>query len=481
MQESFELSADEMRKFGYAIVDSIIDHRTNIRHKKVSNQKRHEELLPHLGEDIPLEGTDPLELLAHLNKYVFSQIMHTDHPRFYSFIPAPSNFIGVMADTLAAGYNVFAGHWLASSAAGEIEMMCVDWLRKLYDFPDSASGIFVSGGSMANLMAVATARKMKLGREDAKGIIYYSKQTHSSVAKGLRVLGFGAQDMRPIETDDQLRLDLHALKKQLKQDLEAGLTPFCLIANAGTTNAGAIDPLAELAEIAATYNLWLHVDGAYGAAAVITDMGKKMLRGIELADSITLDPHKWWFQPFEIGCLLVRHRVHLQKTFSVTAEYLEDTKNDREQEITYYEHGIQLTRSFRALKFYMSLKIYGLNLFKAAILKGIEMAEYVEQQISKKQNFRIITSAQLGILNFQYAPEGIGEEQINQLSKKIAEKIMDDGYSLTLTTKIRDKTVLRMCPIHPELEKREIDQSIQQIETFGQEALQEIEHQQTTS
>ena len=458
-----------MQSIGYSVIDIIIEHYEQLETLKIHNQKPPSYLKEKLGGGIPKKGQAPADLIQLVKKEVFANTLHVDHPRFYAFIPSPGNFMGVMADTLAAGFNVFNGHWLAGSGPSAIERITIDWLKDICGFPKKGGGLFLSGGSIANLSAIATARKIKLGDEGKRGVVYYSEQTHSSLAKGLKVLGIGEKYRRPIAIDKDLKIDIQQLKKAIKKDLKNGLVPFCIVGNAGTTNAGVVDSMRQLAVIAKKYNCWLHIDGAYGAAAMLTKTGKKALKGIEKADSLTLDPHKWWFQPMEIGCLLVREANHLKTTFQVSAEYLADTKMTGLEEINYYDHGIQLTRSFRALKLYLSLKTFGLKAFKKGIQKGIDMAAYTEKLIRQQRDWQIITPAQLGILNFVYAPKGAGFSEIDTYSKKITEKIMHDGFAMMTTTKINELTVLRMCPIHPGLMKRDIRKTIKKLVTFAKE------------
>jgi glutamate/tyrosine decarboxylase-like PLP-dependent enzyme len=468
------LSKDKMQAIGYAVIDMIVEHLDAQDHTKVHGQASPEYLNEKLGGPLPLKGQDPFDLMKELKEDVFSNILQVDHPRFYSFIPSPGNFISVMADTLATGYNVFAGHWLAGSSAASVERITINWLKEICNFPQAAGGLFVSGGSMANLSAIATARKIKLGDEDKRGVVYYSHQTHSSLSKGLRVLGIGKKYQRPLPTDTSLKIDLSQLEKEIKKDLKKGLTPLCIVGNAGTTNAGVVDPLDKMAEIAEKYNCWFHIDGAYGAAAMLCKKGKKTLKGLEKADSLTLDPHKWWFQSMEIGCLLVRDAKHLFETYRVSAEYLTDTENVESSKINYYDYGIQLTRSFRALKLYLSLKTFGLKAFKKAVKKGIKMADYVETLLGKKENWKIITPAQLGIINFLYAPTGFSSEELSILSRKISEKVVEDGYSMIITTQIYGQTVLRICPIHPGLTKKDMRESIKRLDYFAKIAAAEF-------
>jgi aromatic-L-amino-acid decarboxylase len=467
-KKPLSLEADEMRKLGYQVIDQIVDHITNLKDKKVLNTLPHAEMSKLIPSDIPKEGEDPEKLLQHLKQDVFSNILHSDHPRTFAFIPAASNYISVLADTLAVGHNIFSGHWMSAASAAQVETVTINWLRQWCGFPEQAGGLFVSGGSMANLMAVVTAKKIKVDNRK-NGLVYFSQQTHSSVRKALRILGFDSNQMRAIPVDDQFRMKTEELVFYIQKDQTDGLEPFCIIGNAGTTNTGAVDPLPALADIARRFDLWFHVDGAYGAAAVLSEKGQKLLTGMERADSITLDPHKWWFQPYEMGCLLVREKSHLKETFHVSAEYLVNPDERIEKEINYYDYGIQLTRSFRALKLYTSLKVFGLNNFKKAVERGIEAAEYLEQLLRQKEGWKIITPAQLGILNVVFQPGKMEDQVAGALAKTLSTKISEDGFAFILTTQLKGQTVLRMCPIHPGLTKEEIQIIIDKLDKLARD------------
>ncbi|MEM7367580.1 MAG: aminotransferase class I/II-fold pyridoxal phosphate-dependent enzyme [Bacteroidota bacterium] len=471
IRSDFQLTEEEIRHLGSRVLDFLTDHWTSLRDKKITNTLPFEEMSKLIPDALPWEGRSADEVLDHVVHHVFKHILHTDHPRFFSFVPAPMNVIGAMADFLVAGFNPFAGHWLAGSGPTKVELVTIDWLRQLCGFPEAAGGLFVSGGSMANLTALATARHVKMGEEFAAGTIYYSQQTHSSLAKGLRILGISKKRLRPIPVNESYQIDLEALENVIQEDMENGLRPFCVVGNAGTTNTGAIDDLKGLARIADVHDLWFHVDGAYGAAAILTDRGKELLTGMELADSLTIDPHKWWFQPFEIGGLLVRNKRYLKSLFYVTAEYLEATEREEPKEISFFKHGIQLTRSFRALKLYMSLKIFGLASFSQAIQKGLDWAEYVQQLLEADPVWRVVSPATLGIICFQYTAPDLSPSDINALNQTISNKMTEEGFALVLPTHLRGQTVLRICPIHPALTKHDLDQTISKLKTYGDEIL----------
>ncbi|NNE72014.1 MAG: aminotransferase class V-fold PLP-dependent enzyme, partial [Rhodothermales bacterium] len=353
-----ELSTEVMHRLGASVLDQIVQHRAGLAERPASRVLSRRDADRLLDEPLPLSGTDPEALLERLKAEVFANVSHVDHPRFFAFVPGPGNFIAAMGAALAAGHNIFAGTWLGGSAAARLEQTVLDWLKVLVGFPDPAGGLFVSGGSMANLTAIGAARHARLGAHDRHGIIYFSDQTHSAVERALRVMGFSAEDMRRIPADPVRGLDARALSEMVQADRAAGGEPFCVVANAGTTNTGAVDPLTAIADLCDDESLWLHVDGAYGAAAVLGTRGRAALAGLDRADSIALDPHKWLFQPFECGCLLVRDAAPLRAAYAIHPEYMRDTLLE-DEETNYCEYGVQLSRSFRALGLWLTLKTFG--------------------------------------------------------------------------------------------------------------------------
>lgn len=468
-QPLLQLSPDEMRAFGHRVVDIIVDHVETLRDRTVSIQKPRAELDAAIGgfSDSP---ESPAEILTLIEREVMGAVTAVDHPRFYAFVPGPGSFVGAMGDALASGFNVFAGHWLAASGPGAVELKTVDLLRQVCGFPEGAGGLFVSGGSMANLCGLATARAVKLGGPDLSAVVYLSDQAHSSVAKGLRVLGFASSQVRSVPVDHMLRMDARALDLAIADDRKAGRRPFCIVASAGTTNTGAVDPLEEIAALCRANDIWLHVDGAYGAAAAFTARGRSALRGLQLADSIALDPHKWLFQPFEIGCVLVRDTRHLRQAFAVhpedNASYLHDVGRMAEHEVVFYEHGVQLTRSFRALKLWMSLRIFGLAAFREAIDRGIALAEVVERMLRADQNWEVVTPAQLAVVTFAPRRPDLQVTECNALVERAVERLTADGYAMVTSTNVRGRTVLRFCLIHPDARLDEVKETAARLARF---------------
>jgi aromatic-L-amino-acid decarboxylase len=470
----FQLSHEEMEGLGRRALDLVIHHFETNRENSVAVTLSRQQTERMLRTPLPEQATPVGELVEILARDVFPNALKSDHPRFYAFVPSPTNFVSVIGDLLISGHNLFAGHWMAASAAGQIEINVIDWLNELVGFPTKAGGgILVSGGSMANLSAIACAREAKLGGPNEKAIVYCSDQTHSSMAKGLRILGFRPGQKRTVATDDGFRLSIPALEAAIAADRAAGLLPFCVVANGGTTNTGAVDPLGALADLCAREKLWLHVDGAYGAAAVITDRGRAALSGIDRADSITLDPHKWLFQPYELGCLLVRDSTTLQKAFRVEdedhADYLEDVTRWVKNDVNFFECGIQLTRSFKALKLWLSLRAFGLGEFRRAIEIGFEMADHAERTLRAAGTWEIVTPSQMGVVTFRWRDDSKTAAQIDAITKGTVELMREDGYALVMSTSLRHRPVLRLCPINPSTNRGEIEETIRRLALFSAE------------
>ena len=268
-------------------------------------------------------------------------------------------------------------------------------------------------------------------------------------------------------------MDTRALHAQIVKDGQEGWRPFCIVASAGTTNTGAVDPLEDIASLCRANDLWLHVDGAYGAAAALTDRGRAALRGLHLADSIALDPHKWLFQPFEIGCVLVRQMHQLRQAFAVhpedNANYLADVGRMAEREVVFYEHGVQLTRSFRALKLWMSLRIFGLSAFRETIERGIALAEEAELMLRADPRWDVVTPAQLAVVTFAPRRQNLSLAEANARVERAVERLTADGYAMVTSTQVRGRAVLRFCLIHPDARIEEVRETADRLARFCSE------------
>ncbi|HEY0021964.1 MAG TPA: aminotransferase class V-fold PLP-dependent enzyme [Longimicrobium sp.] len=463
-----ELSPDEMRALGYRAVDMMVAHLAALPDEPVFGTATRAEMEARLREPPPAEGRGWEAVLQRVGDEVFPPMTHLTHPRFFAYVPGPSNFVGAIADALASGFNPFVGAWAMSPGAAQVELVTADWLREALGMPSTAGGLFVSGGSMANLTALAVARHKRLGDDASRGVIYCSDQTHTAVDRGARVLGFRPDQVRKLAPDEQYRLDVDDLAAAMDADAAAGLQPFCVVANAGTTSTGAVDPLAEIAELCRARGVWMHVDGAYGAAAALTDEGRAALHGIGEADSVALDAHKWLFQPVECGCVLVRQAEDLKDTFRIVPAYLRDNDLSAE-EVNFRDWGVQLTRGFRALKLWMTIQVFGMDAIRQAIARGMRLAEVAEEEIRSLADWEIVTPAQLGVVTFRHRPNGIDGAEADDLQRRIAAGLAADGYALLSTTELRGRTVLRLCTINPRTTAEEMRRTVRTLDRIARE------------
>ena len=458
-RETLQFSREEMREFGYHIIDTLIDYYDTRSDRPVANKLDYDALDAILHEPLPKAATPWREVLEQFDRQVVDATNHVDHPRFFAYIPLANNFVSVMADTLAAGYNIFNAVWLQGAGAAQVERLTVDWLRQIFGFTPEAGGTFVSGGSVANLTALAVARQIRLNGNMQGAVAYCSDQIHFAISRGLRVLGFMPHQLHKIPSDENFRLSPVRLQKAIAADRAAGRKPFCVIASAGTTNTGAVDPLDELADLCQQERIWLHVDGAYGAPAMLTEPGKRALKGLERVDSLALDAHKWLFQPIECGVVLVRENRWLSQTFKETPEYLKDVEQAGE-EINFMYQGVQLTRQFRALKLWMSFKVFGLDAISQAIAAGFDNAELAEALLREAGCWEIVTPAQMAIVTFRYKPADGDEALANFVTHDLVGRLLDDGFAFASGTQLREKTVLRMCTNNPRTTPEDLEQTI---------------------
>jgi aromatic-L-amino-acid/L-tryptophan decarboxylase len=446
MDEALTLPEEEMRRLGYALVDRMVEHAAGLRDLPPVRPGDADQLMRTLGGPPPDGPGDAHEELQRLLDEVVPFGQRGDHPRLFARIGSPSNYVSALADALSAGFNVFVGSWTGGSGAATVELIVLDWLRTWCGMPEGTEGVLTSGGSVANLAGVAAARLAGGG-----DVAYASSEAHAALRRAASVLGVEA---RVLPADAQQRLDPAAVREAVAADRAAGLRPFCVMATAGTTSTGAVDPLPELAELCREQELWLHVDGAYGAPAALTERGRAALGGLELADSLVLDPHKWLFQPYEIGSLLVRESGALERAFALEGAYLRDTVGGA---VDFRDRGLQLTRGGRALKVYLSLRVFGLDAFRAAIDHGLSLAEHAEATLRERPGWEVVTPAQLGIVTFRR--DGDDERQT-----AIAAAMVREGYAAPSTTVVNGRVVLRLCTINPRTTREEIEETIRRME-----------------
>lgn len=466
---SLELTEEEMREMGYRVIDTIINHMTGIRTKPVINRIDSADLEQAISLEVHRESADWDTVLSSVERHVMPHIGHLDHTRQFGFISSPNNFVSVMGDLLASGLNINAGFESLSSAPTAIERSIVDWFAQLCGLPESAGGTLVSGGSVANLTALAAAVHTRLGTDRADAVFYTTEQAHTAALNALTVLGIARDQVRVIATDDRYRMNVEELRQAIAEDTVASKQPFCVIATAGTTNTGAIDPLDEIANVCERERLWFHVDGAYGAMATLTPQGKQLLSGLERADSIVLDPHKWLFQPYDIGCILMKDASLLTQTFREKPVCLRDTC--RVDEHNFGEYGIQLSRRFRALPIWMSLQTFGSDHVARAMEYGMALATCAQERLEQLDGWKIITRAQLAIVTFRYTQDGWTDEQTNTVNTAILERIQKANFMGTSSTELDGMVTLRMCTINPRTNVGDIEDVVVHMDAIAQEVI----------
>ncbi len=426
------------------------------------------ELEPLLREPAPEEGRPAREVLERAVRDVLPVAGRVDHPRFFAFVPSAPTWPGVIADFLAAGFNTFQGTWLGSSGPSALELVVTDWFRAWVGYPEGAGGLFTSGGSAASLDALVAAREA--AGAPARPAVFMGDQSHSALERAARIVGVRPEGVFKIPSDEGFRIRMDRLAETVARARADGFTPIAVCANAGATNTGAVDPLDAMADFCAAERIWLHVDAAYGGFAVLTERGRALFRGLERAESITLDAHKWLFQPFEAGCLLVKDVRHLEQAFSVHPEYLQDTRLGMEQ-VNFADRGLQLTRSFRALKVWMSVQTFGLAAFRRAVSRGIELADRAAAYVGASDTLEMLSPASLGVVCFRFNPGGrdLDDAALERLNEAVQARVIETGTAMMSSTRLRGVYALRLCIMAHHTTWRDVEETLAAIESFGLE------------
>ena len=446
------MEAEEMRRLGYRMVDLVVENALN-RHASPAIQANTPEALAQaLGGPLPEAPGDADAALDTLARVALANMQHGDHPRYFARVPGPASFAAILGEWLGTGFNTIATSWGGGSGPSTVELVAVRWLAEMLGLPEATEGVLLSGGSLASLTAFATARA-----EMGPGTAYFTDQTHSSLPRDLRLLGWAADELHMLPVDAGYRMDPARLAAAIQADRARGRTPRMVIATAGTTNTGAIDPLDEIAEICAAHDLWLHVDGAYGAPAAITAQGRALMPGLARADSLVIDPHKWLFQPYDVGACFVTRPGALERTFAMNPEYLRDVKT-APGTVNFGNRSPELSRRSRALKLWMSLTTYGAGRFRAAVARGIANAEFAENYLRQNPaRWQVVTPAQIGVVTFALVGADAAEHA------RRAKVVSDTGYAAVTSTLLNGVSVLRLCTINPLTTEDDIRQTIDRL------------------
>ena len=457
-----ELSATEMRRILALTTDRIVHYIETL-----ASQPAHEladglGLAQSLREPLPETGEPYERLLDLLFDRAIPNGFNTAGPGFMAYIPGGGLFQSAIADLIAGSVNRYVGVFQAAPGLVQLEANVVRWLCGIVGFPAASLGFLTSGGSLANFTAVVTARFERLPRDPLGGVLYVSDQTHHSVTRAARLAGFSAENIRIVATDAHYRIQVSHLRELVLLDRAAGRTPFMIVGNAGTTNTGAVDDLAALADIARAEHCWLHVDAAYGGFFMLTAAGKATLVGIERSDSITLDPHKGLFLPYGTGALVVRDGAALKRTHSVHADYMPDYQSDPDL-VDFCEISPELTRAFRGLRLWLPIKMHGATAFRAALNEKLELAGLAAGGLRAIEGIEILAEPQLSIVAFRLVVAGLNLEELNGLNRRLLDRINSCKRVFLTGTLLRGAFALRICVLSFRSHRDRIEMALQDI------------------
>jgi len=463
---SLDISEAEMQALSSGVTQLVTRYFSEVSNLPVFPDTSAGQTISAIAAGLPDDG-EPLERLLGDCETILHHSRHNGHPRFFGYVASPASAPGAFADLIASALNANVTSWRSGPAATEIELQVIEWLAALIGYAGSdtrAFGLLTSGGSMANLTALMMAHRSRASDDvSSTGLwntpspmtVYASDQIHMSIPKAADILGLGRDQVRLIPCDDRFRMNVDSLRETIAEDLRCGLKPFCVVASAGTVNTGAVDPFTEIAAVAKEFKLWFHIDGAYGALAALDETKRPLFRGLELADSISLDPHKWLYVPIDSGCLLFREESAAHAAFNFDADYIKVHEQDRAEAFAFWNYGPELSRRFRALKIWLTLRYYGVRRIAGAITEDIALAAYLAEQVEQATDFELLAAPQLSIVCFRYVPEhlqpGAGESnaqlnaELDELNTNIMNAVQRGGRAYLSSANIAGKFALRAC------------------------------------
>jgi aromatic-L-amino-acid decarboxylase len=469
---------ESMRKLGHQMVDDLIDYWQGIREEKIWRPIP-EEVKTFLNQPLPEKGQSPEEVYQDFKKYIFPYNKGNVHPRFFAWIQGTGTPLGSFADLLASGMNPNTA--IGEHSAMYVDRQVVNWCKELMNFPAEASGILVSGGSMANITALTVARNSvgeeKIRQRGLKAassplLLYCSEEGHSCIQKAAEIIGLGSEGVRKIKVNEKFQLDTQELIAQLEEDLSAGFLPFCLVANAGTVNTGAIDPMEELLEISKKYKLWFHVDGAYGALAKLDPNYAQPLRGIEEADSLAFDLHKWLYVPYEVGCTLIRDQKKHRDAFALTPNYLLQEKRGLSGGLeSISNYGFELSRGFKALKVWMSLKEHGREKYASMITQNNKQAAHLAELVRKSPQLELTAPVSMSITCFRMVVSGWEEAALRELNREILVSLQEEGIASPSSTILNGKYTLRVANVNQRTRMEDMDLLVREVIRLGKQKI----------
>jgi len=443
-------SADQIHDWGNSAIQFMADYLGDLRDRNVYRHMSSRRIRDRIDQTLPGKGTDFDELLKVFREAIVPFSRQNAHPRMFGYVQSPGTPLAAFADLLASTLNANLTVWRSAPAPVELERLTIDWIRQILGFNAEAGGLFVSGGSMANLAAIAAARQAK-DCSSGRLRIYASSETHFSIAKAAALLGIGRENVHHVAVNERFRIRLDDLIAKITADLEAGYVPFCVVANAGTVNTGAVDPFEEIRKVADRFQLWMHVDGSYGAFAVLAKSARKLFAGIERADSIALDPHKWLYLPVDVGCVIYRAPEIARAAFAHEAEYTRIIGEQADEAFAFWDYGPELSRRFRALKVWMLLKGVGLDSLGEAIESNLACARHLESMVRASDDFEMAAPVELSVFCFRHVPVRLRDEStqaIDAFNERLLVALQRDGSSYLSNATLGGRFALRGCVLN---------------------------------
>lgn len=461
------LDAETMRKLGRDTVDAIADRLARPWDATpVVAALSPEDLARRLSEPAPEDPRPFDQLLARLEADVLPFMARNEHPGYFAYIPGCGTWPSALGDLIASGLNMDVGSWGLSAGPSQLELVVLDWFKEWIGYPVDAAGVLTSGGSAANMTALACARESLVGAMSDRLVVYCADQAHSSLARAARILGFRPDQVRVLPVDDRFRLRPESLSAAMDADARAGREPLFVAAAAGSTSTGSVDPLAEIAAICRERGVWFHVDGAYGGFAAITERGRAALKGIELADSVTLDPHKWLYQPFECGCLLVRKGPQLLDAFEIHPDFLRDAMSTVPREVNFADYGMQLSRTSHAIKVWLSIQYFGLAAFRAAIDRCLDLTLWAQERVERSATLELMSPTSLSVLCFRrrFGDEA-DEDRLERLNSQLVRSLARTSTGFVSSTKLRGRFAIRLCVFNHTTRQEDVEAVLRYFET----------------
>jgi aromatic-L-amino-acid decarboxylase len=474
---------ESMRVLGHRLLDDVLDYLQDLRNRPVWRHAP-EAVKANFDRALPLDPQSPEAVYEEYLKCVHPYVLGNNHPRFWGWVAGTGTVMGAFAELLAAATNSPSGVF-AFMSANYVENQVLDWFKVMLGYPSDASGLLTSGCSASNLIGLAVARNTKAGydlRQEGlraaprEMVLYASKEAHSSIQKAVELLGLGSGRLRRVPVNDALQIDLHALKAAIKADRDSGYFPFCVVGAAGTTNTGAMDDLNALADICQEEDLWYHVDGAFGAWAAIAPGSKHLVAGMERADSLAFDLHKWMYLPYDIGCILVRNEGDHRRAFSLTPTYLahgEGTRGLTAVDVPWMsDYGFQLSRTFPALKTWMTIKESGARKYGRLIQQNIDQAQYLAELVEARPELELALPVSLNVVCFRYTRTDLDDTLLDELNKAIEIELQEQGIAVPSIVVINDKKYLHVAITNHRSRREDFDILVREVIRIGNGNLQ---------